>query len=227
MIQDPTDEYIRQIVAAYDPGGRDVLEIGCGSGRITRDLARHARRVVATDPDPGALAAARRAIAAPNVEFREVSAGGLELPERFDLAIYTLSLHHVPRDEMQESLVRCAGLLRPGGGILVLEPGDGGSLTEAKERFGAGSGDEREGKEAAIRAMHALKGWEVGSTVRFRTLFQYASEEEFLERMLPGFSERPLPFREEVSAFLARHRTPRGVVLDAERRLNLLLRRPP
>ena len=80
----------------------------------------------------------------------------------FDLVIYTLSLHHVPIAEMSGSLHMASRLLRKDGVIVVVEPGEGGSFTEAKERFGAGSGDERPAREAAIRAMNALAELECG-----------------------------------------------------------------
>ena len=225
MIQDPTDEYIRTITAHCDLTGKEVLEMGCGTGRITRDLARHASRVVAVDPDEAALAKARSVVAVPNVRFLPMPDGILDFPPAsFDVVIYTLSLHHVPLARMDESLRAAAGLLRKGGVIVVVEPGDGGSFTEAKERFGAGSGDERPAREAAIRAMHGLDGWTVGETVLFRVRFLFADEDDFIAAKLPGFREKPEAYRREVREFLARHWTPEGVVLDAGRRLNVLRR---
>ncbi len=225
MIQDPTDEYIRVITAHCDLAGKDVLEVGCGSGRITRDLARHALRVVAVDPDERALAKARSTVPASNVRFLPMPDGVLDFPPAtFDVVIYTLSLHHVPVDQMDESLSAAAGLVRRGGAIAVVEPGDGGSFMDIKERFGAGSGDERPGREAAIRAMHGLAGWTVGETVLFRVQFLFADEDDFIATKLPGFGEKPEAYRREVREFLARHRTPEGIVLDAGRRLNVLRR---
>ncbi|WP_306535486.1 bifunctional 2-polyprenyl-6-hydroxyphenol methylase/3-demethylubiquinol 3-O-methyltransferase UbiG [Geobacter sp.] len=225
MIQDPTDEYIRTIAAHCDLAGKEVLEVGCGTGRITRDLARHALRVVAVDPDEATLAKARAAVPAPNVRFLPMPDGVLDFPPAtFDVVIYTLSLHHVPLAQMNESLQTAAGLLREGGVIVVVEPGAGGSFTEAKERFGAGSGDERPARAAAIRAMHGLDGWTVGETVHFRVQFLFADEDDFIATKLPDFGEKPEVYRQEVREFLARHRMPEGVVLDAGRRLNVLRR---
>lgn len=226
MIQDPTDEYIRAITAHCGLAGKEVLEVGCGAGRITRDLARHAARVVAVDPDEAALAQARTAVPASNVRFLPMPDGVLDFPPAtFDVVIYTLSLHHVPLARMNESLRVAASLLREGSVIVVVEPGDGGSFTEAKERFGAGSGDERPAREAAIRAMHRLDGWTVGETVLFRVQFLFTDEEDFIAAKLPGFGEKTEAYRQEVREFLARHRVPEGVVLDAGRRLNVLRRR--
>lgn len=226
MLQDPTDEYIRTITAHCDLTGKDVLEVGCGTGRITRDLARHAHRVVAVDPDEDALTKARSAVPAPNVRFLPMPDGILDfLPASFDVVIYTLSLHHVPLAHMDESLRTAAGLLREGGVIIVVEPGEGGSFTGAKDRFGAGSGDERPGREAAIRAMHGLDGWTVGETVHFKVQFLFADEDDFIAAKLPGFARKPEAYRREVREFLARYRVPEGIVLDAGRRLNVLLRK--
>jgi len=178
---------------------------------------------VAVDPDEAALAKARAAVPAANVRFLPMPDGVLNFPPAtFDVVIYTLSLHHVPIYRMNESLRAAAGLLREEGVIVVVEPGAGGSFTEAKERFGAGSGDERPAQEAAIQAMHQLDGWTVGETVHFRVQFLFADEDVFIAAKLPGFGEKPEAYRREVREFLARHRMPEGVVLDAGRRLNVL-----
>jgi len=225
MIQDPTDEYIRTITAHCGLAGKEVLEVGCGAGRITRDLAHHALRVVAIDPDEAVLAKARAAVPAANVRFLPMPDGVLDFPlATFDVVIYTLSLHHVPIYRMNESLRAAAGLLREEGVIVVVEPGAGGSFTEAKERFGAGSGDERPAQEAAIRAMHQLDGWTVGETVHFRVQFLFADDDDFIAAKLPGFGGKPAAYRREVREFLARHLMPEGVVLDAGRRLYVLRR---
>ena len=223
MIQDPTNQYIATIMSQCDLSGKDVLEIGCGKGRITRDLAQHAGRVVASDPDAGALEKARVAIAAPNVEFLLAPSGIPDLPTgSFDAVIYTLSLHHVPVAEMHESLHKAASLVRKSGVIVIVEPGDFGSFTETKKRFGAGSGDERPAQDSAIRAMHDLDGWTSAPTILFRTLFQFDNDEDFFTSMLPGYQQQPESFNSEVRQFLDLHRTPSGILLDAYRRLNLL-----
>lgn len=225
MILDPTNQYIAMIISQHDVSGKELLEIGCGKGRITRDLAKHARRVVATDPDAAALEKARSAIAANNVVFMHAPTGMPDFPAGiFDVVIYTLSFHHVPISEMSSSLCKADSLLKEDGVIIVVEPGNGGSFTEAKERFGAGSGDERPARKAAVRAMHALDGWTVGETVHFRTLFQFTDAEDFFTNLLPDYRQQPEAFVREVRGFLERHRTAEGIILESDRRLNVLRR---
>ncbi len=76
--------------------GKDVLDIGCGSGRVAFDAARYARRVVGVDPSKDAIRAAQdraERLGLRNLQFRvgdatELGAGR----ERFDIAIFSWSL---------------------------------------------------------------------------------------------------------------------------------------
>ena len=223
MIQDPENSYIDTILSQCDINGLEILEIGCGKGRITRDLAKYAKRVVATDPDSSALTTAQAMIPDGNVTFLHEPTGVPSLPAgSFDVVIYTLSFHHVPKDAMSATLAATANLLKKNGVIVIVEPGAGGSFTEAKERFGAGSGDERPAREAAIRAMNSLEGWEVGQTIPFSVLFQFDNDDDFFTNMLPGYLQQPESFVAEVRQFLHQYRHGDGIILEAERQLNVL-----
>jgi ubiquinone/menaquinone biosynthesis C-methylase UbiE len=74
--------------------GRRILEIGCGDGRLTRQLAKVASSVDAFDPDPERIAEARRLSADwTNVSFRVGSAEAARSRRaRFDLALFSWSL---------------------------------------------------------------------------------------------------------------------------------------
>ena len=189
MIQDATDQQIKAIQSQFPLNGKTLLEIGCGKGRVTRDLAKYAYRVIASDPDSAVLGTAKAKISAANVEFIHAPDGIPELPENsVDLIIYTLSLHHVPAYAMQASLLRAGTLLKNKGAILVLEPGDGGSFNEAKARFGVGSGDEGPLKAAALQAMQSLPGWTMTETCSFLTEFLFTDEADFFSSKLPSFA---------------------------------------
>ena len=225
MIQDLTNQYIATIMSQYDLSGKEVLEIGCGKGRITRDLSKHAKHVVASDPNAVSLETARATITAENVEFVRTPAGVPGLPVKsFDVVIYTLSLHHVPIAEMTGSLKKVAALLKNDGVIMVVEPGESGSFTFAKQQFGVGSGDEREAKEAAVQAMRAFDGWTLEETILFSAHFQFDNDVDFFDNMLPGYRQQPDTYVNEVRKFLNQHLTPNGIILVAGRRLNVLRR---
>ena len=223
MIQDATNQQIKAIQTLFPLAGKTVLEIGCGKGRVTLDLAIYAARVIASDPDTAAIEMARIKIRAPNVEFVHAAQGIPDLPEQsLDLVIYSLSLHHVPADDMQASLQQAGRLLKSNGAVLVLEPADGGTFNLAKSRFSVGSGDEGPLKAAARDAMHSLTGWQVSEDHYFMTEFLFTDEADFFTCKLPNFRDLAMAQQDEIRQFLRAQSNERGIILTSERCLNLL-----
>lgn len=223
MQLDPTGEFIRRVAAAVPLEGRSVLEIGCGSGRVTRDLASQVGRLLAVDPDPNAVARARAEVRGGNVTFAVAAAEALLLPDgAFDAAIFTLSLHHVPEPSMALALATAARSLRSEGALLVIEPGARGTLIDAETRFDVGDGDERAAKSAARRAVADLAGWRVVETVAFETRFHFHDADDFLANLPP----RPGARLEEpeLRRFLAQHTVGGRIDLWAARTLDVLRR---
>ena len=73
-----------------------VLEVGCGTGQATGDLARRAGRVVAIDPGTGLVANAERQVDAANVGFAVSSFEGYAAPAAaFDLIASAQAWHWV------------------------------------------------------------------------------------------------------------------------------------
>jgi SAM-dependent methyltransferase len=102
--------------------GKDVIELGCGTGYFGAWLRRGgAGRVVGVDVTPAQLDTARRCEAAFHLgmEFVEASAEDVPLPDAcFDLAVseYGASIWCEPRAWIGEA----ARLLRPGGELVFL-----------------------------------------------------------------------------------------------------------
>lgn len=223
MILDPDNQYIQAINSQISLAGATVLEIGCGEGRITRDMAKYASRIVATDLNPAALEQARKTITAKNIEFLYSSNGIPDIPENsFDIVIYTLSLHHIPKNKMVDNLCCSGGLLKKGGKIVVVEPGDGGSFMELKKRFAIGSGDESQERLDAIAAMQNLVGWTLAPAHHFEVTFQFSDESDFFSNKMPNGSKMPAEKLAELKKSLKKYSTDRGIILTSARRLNLL-----
>lgn len=109
---------------------RRVLDVGSGSGHVTRELGRGTRgRVVALDNDPKMLDASRAVLArARNVEVREGDAHELPFADNdFDLVVCNLLLMWAQRP--QEVVDEMARVARPGGRVLAsMEPDYGGKI---------------------------------------------------------------------------------------------------
>jgi SAM-dependent methyltransferase len=96
--------------------GRLTLDIGCGEGRLSRDLAALGHKVVGIDPSPKVIAAAREV--SPDLEFVEADAADLPLEEgAVDLAIAFMSLQDI--DDMQGAVREAARVLEGGGSFVV------------------------------------------------------------------------------------------------------------
>ena len=113
-------EYGWKQLAQLDLAGSEtVLDIGCGDGRITVELARLVPRgkVVGVDSSPEMIAAARRAhlLRQPNLTFELIDATKLTFESRFDLVFSTSALHWVKDHRVVLNGIWHA--LKPGGKI--------------------------------------------------------------------------------------------------------------
>lgn len=101
--------------------GRDVLELGCGTGKNTGWLAGLARTVLALDLSTGMLARARARITAASVRFVEhdVRTRWPAADASVDAVVGNLVLEHVA--DLAPVFREAARVLRPGGTLWLAE----------------------------------------------------------------------------------------------------------
>lgn len=98
------------------PPGRRTIEIGCGEGRVTRDLKARGHRVVGVDVAPTLVRLA--AEADPGGEYLQADAADLPFRDgSFDIAIAFNSLMDV--DDMPAAVLEAARVLEPQGRFCV------------------------------------------------------------------------------------------------------------
>jgi SAM-dependent methyltransferase len=101
------------------PAPRDVLDLGCGTGRVSVRLARRGHRVTAADLEPAFLEEAARRAQAWNVDLDTVAADArsFDLGRRFDLVLAPMQLVQLfhGSEERIAMLKAVAAHLRPGG----------------------------------------------------------------------------------------------------------------
>jgi ubiquinone/menaquinone biosynthesis C-methylase UbiE len=109
-----------------------VVEVGCGTGVLTRMLAgwENVGSVVGVDVAPSLLERARRlAESIENTSFEQADARALPFAdEAFDVAVFDSTLTHVP--EPQRALAEAFRVLRPRGSLAVFD-GDYATTTVA------------------------------------------------------------------------------------------------
>lgn len=93
---DPQERELRALRRVSSWRQRNVLEIGCGDGRLTRRLASLGARVAAIDPDASRVRRARKALAGRNhgrIVYRAGSAERLPYRAReFDTVVFAWAL---------------------------------------------------------------------------------------------------------------------------------------
>jgi SAM-dependent methyltransferase len=100
---------VLHFVASQLPTGpARVLEVGCGDGRLARELDELGHQVVAIDPaaPPGAI-------------FQAVSLEEFADPGPFDAVVASRSLHHI--HDLPGGLSKLHRLLAPGGPLILVE----------------------------------------------------------------------------------------------------------
>jgi ubiquinone/menaquinone biosynthesis C-methylase UbiE len=113
--------------ARLEPALR-VLDIGCGTGSLTLLIKRRhpAIEVVGLDPDPRALAVAKRKAerAGLGVQLDQGFSDRLPYPDAaFHRVFSSLMFHHLGRDEKAATLREVRRVLRPGGSFHLLDFG--------------------------------------------------------------------------------------------------------
>ena len=106
------------------PTGSVVLDIGCGEGATSIELARLGFRVIGIDLSDTRVEIARERARREglDVQFVQGDAERPDLPdESLDLVHCQSILHHLP--DVPTALASYRRVLRPGGQLLVMEPG--------------------------------------------------------------------------------------------------------
>jgi len=108
------------------PAAHRVLDLGCGTGTLALLIKRlHPTiQVVGLDPDPRALARARRkaAGAAVDIRFDQGYANDLPYPDAsFDRVFSSFMFHHVWPDQRENTLREARRVLAPGASLHMVD----------------------------------------------------------------------------------------------------------
>ncbi len=117
---DKTAEAITELAGIQ--ADQRILDIACGTGKVTTALARHQQQptVTAVDLSSGMLQQARQKAEhhqLENIEFHQMAFEEMAFGEQFDAAVCSFGIFFV--NEMEEALVKFAEQVKPGGRIIL------------------------------------------------------------------------------------------------------------
>jgi ubiquinone/menaquinone biosynthesis C-methylase UbiE len=116
------DSVLEPILEAVSLEGKQVIDVGCGTGEVARALSEHGARVIGIDR-PEMLARARIDDGPRTVRFLEGGAQRLPVTSQSaTVVLFLASLHHVGSAQMTEALSEAYRVLSPGGQALFIEP---------------------------------------------------------------------------------------------------------
>jgi ubiquinone/menaquinone biosynthesis C-methylase UbiE len=112
--EDTPQEWLRERIRRDLPDDADLVEVGCGHGRLWTGDTPTDWTTLLTDVSPGMVVAARDAVAARDRRFGVADAAGLPVrTASVDAVVASMVLYHV--DERRAALREFRRVLRPGG----------------------------------------------------------------------------------------------------------------
>lgn len=108
-------------------GNEQVLDVGCGTGTLSREIARdldpQRSRVVGVDAAASMIKVARRkGSALANLKFDAALAEQLPYDDNaFDCAVSTFFFHHIEFTLKQRALAELRRTIKPGGRIVIVD----------------------------------------------------------------------------------------------------------
>ena len=167
-------KYGSDVVALLDPRADErILDLGCGTGHLTAQIAESGARVTGVDRSAEMVAAAR--LAYPNLRFEISDARKLAFRDEFDAVFSNATLHWIHEPELVFQGVWRA-LCK--GGRFVAELGGKGNIRNMQEAFdralvelGAGKAGEVQPWYYPSVSEYASLAEKNGFEVRFITLF--------------------------------------------------------
>jgi ubiquinone/menaquinone biosynthesis C-methylase UbiE len=116
--------FTRVATTARPRAGDRILDVGCGTGYLSRILAPVVApdgHVTGLDPSPAMIEYATERAPA-NCTYVVGEGQDLPFPDgSFDLVVSSLAVHHMPADARPEALRQMFRVLRPGGRLLIAE----------------------------------------------------------------------------------------------------------
>ena len=118
------DGYLN-LLQRYCPKNATILDVGCGAGYMSIELARNGYNVFAFDISSSCIEEAKKVLASNpyqenfgSLDYRVMALH--EATGQYDVVLFSVSLHHMP--DLDGAVNKAKTLLKPGGHLLCYEP---------------------------------------------------------------------------------------------------------
>lgn len=111
---------VREALRALGPV-ESVLELACGTGIWTRELARLGRHVTAVDASRAVLEINRAKFQSDRVRYVQADLFAWEPEREYDLVYFSFWLSHVPPELLDSFLAKVARATRRGGRVFLID----------------------------------------------------------------------------------------------------------
>lgn len=161
--------------------GERILDIGCGTGQLTGEIAVSGAEVTGIDSSAEMIAEARRKF--PELRFEVMDARQIRMGRRFDAAFSNAALHWIK--EPESVIAGIARILQPGGRF-VAEFGGKRNIAGLMEAV------ERACGKLGLRFAEELNPWYFPSVAQYSGLL----EKHGLEVQQAALFDRPTPLED-------------------------------
>jgi ubiquinone/menaquinone biosynthesis C-methylase UbiE len=197
--------------------GRDMLEIGCGDGRLSSLLAKKVKSLTAIDPDKAMINLACEKIR--GVDFRAGYGEKLEFNDKsYDIVLFSYSLHH---QDCDKALAEAKRVSRDNGSILIIEPSTESEYTQFVSVF-----EEDENHRLSTTFAYIKSGiFDISREDVYFVNYHFKDDKELYHHFMDSYmaendpeaiekmkailgsrmSARPIAIRDKVNIFLIRY----------------------
>ena len=191
----------RDLLGLLDPQpGEEILDVGCGTGHLTADVARSGARVLGIDSSEAMIAQARANF--PELRFQTADANALQWNGKFDAVFSNAALHWInPPDGAVATMVRA---LKPGGRLVVEFGGHGNIVVVLAAAYHALS-------KLGVASPERLNPWYFPGIAEYSGLL----ESHGLEVTFAHLFDRPTPLEDAERGLANWFRMFGGSFLDA------------
>ncbi len=225
---DPEGIEMRTVQKHINFADKNVLEIGCGDGRLTFKYAEMTSKVTALDPDAESI---KRAEAnnsrelSRKLEFRVGKGEELSLPEdSFDIVFFTYSLCCISSSSMKKALEEAWRVLKPDGFLIsiqpsLLQPFKSGVVSYLlNKKFGDEEEDKFRQARFALKSISLLeRKLDLVAEETCTVNYCYDTTEEALEDVVRKQKEQydglSLPEKQQIRRIINQWATKQGIVL--------------